>query len=534
MKPQFHLADLFEIVALAIPDRVALMDGTAQLTYADLNQRSDDLAAGLYQQGVKRGQKVGLYLLNGSAYLESFLAVIKVGAVPFNVNYRYGLEELQYLFSNADAEVIIHGDEFSSMVQTLKQSLPTIALTVVVNDGQGRGNAESGSIAYEQLCIENSPSLRYDRDESDYLIQYTGGTTGMPKGVMWPHKSFLFACLGGGGAYAQKPPISTPQEIGEMAQTSYPLKVMPMAPLMHGAAMWTALSGLLGGITLVLDPLRAGFQAEDVWSRVESDQVNVLQIVGDAMGVPLLASLKAAPGRWDLSSMVRFGSGGAVFSKHVKKGLQNLLPNTDITDGLGSSETGISGMGEAPKNGGFMRVASSPTQQVVEDGCFVGVGETGLLATSGYTPIGYYNDPVKSAEVFQTIDDTLWVVTGDQARLDDDGFITVLGRGSTCINSGGEKIYPEEVEETLKEYPAIYDAVVVGMPDEKWGQAVTALVSIVHNTTEPSLDEIRSFCRNRLASYKIPRSLVVIDAVRRSPAGKQDYTWAKKVLTERS
>lgn len=527
---QFHLADLLEIVAKAIPERVALRDDKGQVTYAQMNDRADRLAAGLYALGLRRGDKVGLYLMNGPEYLESFFAIIKIGAVPFNVNYRYGLEELKYLFGNADTKAIIHGAEFSDMVRDLKTSLSRVEISVAVDDGQGADI--SGSLDYETLMDTNPNDVTYDRHEDDFILQYTGGTTGLPKGVMWPHKAFFFACLGGGGMYVQKPPISTPGEQGEIAGQSFPIRIIPLAPLMHGAAIWAALSAILGGVTIVLDPMRGGFDAEAIWDRVEREHVNVVQIVGDAMAVPLIKALQDHPGRWDLSRVINFGSGGAVFSQHLKETIKEILPQIMVTDGMGTSETGISGMAAPTIKDGFMRLPIDEYQTVISAGRIAKVGETGYLSRTGHTPIGYYNDPEKTAEIFITIDQTLWVQTGDQARVDDDGMMTVLGRGSTCINSGGEKIYPEEVEEVLRAHPSVHDAAVVGIANERWGQQVSAVVSVTEGQDEPTLEDIQEFCRPKLAGYKLPRALRIVTDIKRSPAGKQDYKWAKSIFAE--
>lgn len=532
---QFHLADLFEIVAARIPDRVALADEKGALTYAQLDARSARLAAGLYGQGIRRGDHVGLYLMNGPEYLESFIALIKIGAVPFNVNYRYGFEELKYLFGNADATAVIHGAEFSPLVERLKTELPKLSISIGVADAEGLVDA---GFDYEALMHSVVDDAIFERDENDYLLQYTGGTTGMPKGVMWPHKAFFYACLGGGGMYLRKPPIDLPKEQGDTAESMYPMRIMPLAPLMHGAAMWAAWTSLLGGVTIVLDPLRGGFNAERIWDRVEREGVTSVQIVGDAMAVPLLDALNENPARWDLSRFMHLGNGGAVFSQHIKDGFKGPVPNIMITDGMGTSETGISGMAaplikQEGQEGGFMRLPVDNNQAVILDGRIVEVGEVGYLSRTGHTPIGYYGDPDKTAEIFQEIDGTLWVLTGDQARLDDDNMMTVLGRGSTCINSGGEKIYPEEVEEVLRAHPAIHDAAVIGVADPKWGEAVSALVSLSKDMDAPSLGDVKDFCRDKLAGYKHPKALKVVSEIQRSPAGKQDYKWAKAVFNDK-
>lgn len=527
MAHQFHLADLFEIVAAAVPERVALQSDAGALTYAALDERSDRLAVGLSERGIGRGDTVGLYLMNGPEYLEAFLAAAKIGAVPFNVNYRYGVEELAYLFANAGAKAVVHNAEFAPAMRILGERLPNIACAITVG---GAADAENpASVAYDSL-LASTARKGFDRSEDDILLQYTGGTTGMPKGVMWPHKAFFFSCLGGGGHFHPAGPIAMPEDIAGRAREGRQLTMFPIAPLMHGAAIWAAGSALLGGLTIVLDPMRH-FDAEAIWDRVERFGVNIVQIVGDAMAVPLRDVLRDNPGRWSLNHVVSFGSGGAVFSPHVKESIKSFLPNAAIMDGMGTSEGGLSGQGQ-PSADGVMRLPAHADQWVVVDGRLADIGETGVIGRSGLTPIGYYNDPAKSAEVFLTIDNKLWTVSGDMGRLDDDGMITMFGRGSTCINTGGEKVFPEEVETALRAHPAVRDAVVVGVADPKWGEAVSAIVSLNADATAPTVTEMRAFLGDRLAGYKCPKHLWAVDEVRRSPAGKQDYGWAKSVAAQ--
>ena len=524
MANQFHLADLFETVAVTVPDRLAIISGSTRLTYAELDARSSRLAAGLAAHGVARGDKIGLYLGNGPAYLEGFIAACKLGAVPFNVNYRYRADELRYLFSNADSACIIHGAEFSPVIRAVRNDLPLLKITVAAADGSGADIA--GSIDYASL-LDHAPAGPWPRSETDIILSYTGGTTGMPKGVMWPHRAFLFACAGGAGYFNPTGPVVIPEDIADRAATGYPLKLFPLAPLMHMAAAWAVWSALLNGLTIILDEARS-FDPVRVLDIAEREGANLIQFVGDAMATPLRDALRAHPGRWNLAAVMNLGSGGAVFSQHLKDDLKALVPSASITDGMGSSETGISGMAEKSADG-LMRLAASDNQQVVTDGRIGAVGETGFIARSGNTPVGYYNDPEKTAETFQMVAGRLWAVSGDAGRLDDDGFITMFGRGSTCINTGGEKVFPEEVEEALRAHPAIFDAVVAGQPDSRWGERVIAIVSRRPGQPEPQLAAMQQFLGDRLAGYKLPRALVFVDEVRRSPAGKQDYRWAKDV-----
>jgi 3-oxocholest-4-en-26-oate---CoA ligase len=524
MASQFHLADLFETVARTVPDRLAVIGTTARCTFAELNARCDRLAAGLAEHGIGRGDKIGLYLYNGPAFLEAFIAACKLGAVPYNVNYRYRADELRYLFANADSAAIIHGAEFSPIIREIHGDVPTLKLTVAVEDGSDTDI--TGSLPYAKL-LAHEPGGPWERSEADYLLSYTGGTTGMPKGVMWPHRAFVFACAGGAGYFNPHGPLVEPGDIESRARDGYPLKMFPLAPLMHMAAMWTAWSSLLNGVTIVLDESRV-FDPQTVFDTAEREGANMIQFVGDAMATPLRDCLRANPGRWNLSSVVNLGSGGAVFSQHLKDDLKSVVPSASITDGLGSSETGMSGMAEKSDEG-VMRLPANAQQQIVVDGQIGTVGETGLIARTGNTPIGYYNDPVKTAETFVTIDGTLWAVSGDAGRLDPDGMITVFGRGSTCINTGGEKVFPEEVEEALRAHPAILDAVVAGKPDARWGERVIGVVSRRASEAEPGFDAIKTFLGERLAGYKVPKGLIWVDEVKRSPAGKQDYRWATEV-----
>ena len=524
MASQFHLADLFETVAATCPDRVAIRAASATLTYAELNDQSERLAAGLYAHGVRRGDNVGLYLTNSPAYLIGFIAAIKLGAVPFNVNYRYSTEELRYLFANAQSVAILHGAEFSPIIAALRDDIPTLRVTIAVDDGSG--TECSGSLDFAQL-LKTPYGGPYPRDENDIILSYTGGTTGMPKGVMWPHKAFLFACAGGAGYFNPAGPVIEPADIADRAANGYPLILLPLAPLMHGAAIWATWSALLNGLTILIDESRR-FDAEQVFDLVERERANLIQFVGDAMAIPLRDALRANPGRWQLESVVNFGSGGAVFSQQVKDDLKALVPGASITDGMGSSETGISGMAEQSAEG-MMCLTATEVQRVVIGDRFAEIGETGLIARSGNTPVGYYGDAVKTAETFRMIEGRLWAISGDAGRLDADARITMFGRGSTCINTGGEKVFPEEVEEALRAHPAILDAVVAGRSDPHWGEAVVGIVSLRSGTEQPDDQQIRDFLAPRLARYKIPKALVWVDTVERSPAGKQDYRWAKQV-----
>lgn len=524
MASHFHLADLFETVAATVPDRKVIITDSRSLTYGELDARANALASAMAAGGIARGDTVGLYMPNRVEYLEAFIAACKIGATPFNVNYRYRADELRYLFGNARAAAVIHAAGYSDLVRELRPDLPDLKLTIAVEDGSGADIA--GSQSYDDL-LSTPFSGPWARDEGEVLLIYTGGTTGMPKGVMWPHRAFFFACAGAAGFFNPHGPAKVPQDIASRAADAYPLSLFPVAPLMHGAAIWSVWSAMLNGLAIVLDEGTA-FDPCSVWDTAVRHKASMVQIVGDAMAIPLRDALRDNPGRWDLSGVVNFGSGGAVFSRQVKDDIKSFLPaHATITDGMGSTETGISGQAETSSEG-MMRLPGGDGQKVVIDGRFAAPGETGFIARSGNTPVGYFGDPEKTAEVFQTIEGRLWAISGDAARLDEDGMITVFGRGSTCINSGGEKIFPEEVEEALRGHPAIRDAVVAGQADPRWGERVVGIVSGREGMAQPSFEEVREFLRDRLAGYKLPKALVWVDEVKRSAAGKQDYRWASE------
>ena len=528
-KRTFNLADLFEIVAAGVPQRLAFKCGAQQLSYRQLDERATRLASALHQRGVRRGDNVGIQLYNSAAYLETFFACCKIGAAPVNVNYRYVAEELAYLFNTLELKALVYGAAFDDEVAKTVPRVPTLKLLLRVGDGEG--SAAAGAADYEAVLAGGEPTLADPgRSDDDIYMLCTGGTTGMPKGVMWPHKSILMAALGGGGIYFGRPPIKTPEELAEFVPHGPELSYFATAPMMHGAAMWATLISLLAGHTVVVND-QPSFDAEHVWDIVVRDGVNILSVVGDAMVLPLIRALEANPTRWSLRHLSTFGNGGAVFSKHLQERLKGLLPHISINNSMGSSEAGLVGGKERPAGSeGMLQIEPRPDLAVIDDELRIvtAPGSEGTLARTGYTPVGYYGDPKKSAETFVKLDGRLWVLTGDRARIDADGQYVVLGRGSQCINSGGEKIYPEEVEEAARRYAAVGDVLVVGVPDERWGQKVAAVVQVA---TGAAFDraEFERICRAHLSGYKVPKLVCLVDQVQRSPAGKADYTWAKKV-----
>ena len=527
----FNLADLFEIVAGAVPERTAFRCGDASLSYRELDQSATRLASALRARGVGRGDNVGIQLYNSVEYLETFFACCKIGAAPVNVNYRYVADELAYLFGMLELKALVYGEAFEAEVAKTVPRVPTLKTLLRVGDAPARPARVEGYV--EALATGADELDDPQRSDDDIFMLCTGGTTGMPKGVMWPHKSIFMAALGGGGMYFRRPPIQRPEELLELVPHGPPLTYFATAPLMHGAAMWASLISLFAGHTVVVND-ETRFDAEHVWDIVVRHGVNIISIVGDAMAQPLIRALEQHPGRWDLSRLITFGNGGAVFSKQLQERLKAQLPKIMISNSLGTSESGtLGGADRADHAGGFMVFEPRPDLAVIDDAhrIVTAAGSEGTLSRTGYTPIGYYGDAKKTAETFVRIDGRLWVLTGDRTRIDEQGHYVVVGRGSMCINSGGEKVYPEEVEEAVRHYEGVEDVLVVGVPDERWGQKV---VAVVRPTAGLGFDraELDRVCRAKLAGYKVPRAVVVVDEIRRSPAGKADYTWAKKIAAQ--
>ena len=530
----FNIADMLELVVDKVPERTALVCGDQRLTFAQLDQRANRVAHFLLSRGIGKGDHVGLYLYNCNEYLEAMLACFKIRAVPININYRYVGEELRYVFDNANLVACFHQREFTPHIEKVRSSVPGLKVFVAVEDGSGADLASIDSVAYPAAIEGQSDARDFgERADDDMFILYTGGTTGMPKGVMWPHKSIFFAALGGGGHFSPLGPCEKPGDIVDRVG-DFQMVGMALAPLMHGACWWYACIQLLAGNTVVLNHHRS-VDGVQVWDIVQAEKVNSVSIVGDAMAIPLLDALEANPERWDLSAVFNIGSGGAVFSASKQDAFKQHFPNVFITNAFGSSESGNLGMdsGNRKAEKGLGNVLKGEHMGVITDiegGAHrhVAAGETGIFSRSGYIPTGYYNDPEKTAKTFVEVDGEIWLLTGDEARLEEDNSITVFGRGSNCINSGGEKIFPEEVEEVLKAHPKIVDALVVGAPDERWGSRVVAVVS-VRGDCAPSLEDVQDFARQHVSGYKVPRELHIVDEVPRAPSGKPNYTAAREI-----
>jgi acyl-CoA synthetase (AMP-forming)/AMP-acid ligase II len=527
----FNLADLVEHTVDEVPDRTAIVCGDRTSTYAELEARANRLAHHLAANGVGERQHVGIYSLNSVEFVETMLACYKLRAVPINVNYRYVEDELVYLFDNADVVAVVFQSTFCPRISAVRDRLPLLRHLVVVDDGSGTP-CNVDAVAYEDALAAASPERDFGpRDDGDLYVLYTGGTTGFPKGVMWRHED-VFRTLGGGIDFVTGERVEDEYALARAGAETPPAPSLVLAPLMHGAAQWGTLGGLFRGATLVLLPK---FDPDDVWAAVERYRITTIAITGDAMARPLIDALRAHT--YDTSSLVAVSSTAAVFSPVVKDELFELLPNLFVSEAVGSSESGFNGMrllakGGAVNDTGLVTVSPGPGTIVIDDDNRpVAPGEVGRMARGGNVPLGYYKDPERSAATFVEIDGSRYSVPGDYARLELDGTMTLLGRGSQCINSGGEKIYPEEVEATLKAHPSVFDVLVLGLADDRWGQKVAAVVQ-PRPDTNPSLDDLADYCRTRIAGYKVPRALLLVDEIPRQPSGKPDYPRARALAEE--
>ena len=523
---EYNLADMWEAVADAIPAREALICGERRLSYAETEERANRLANYLASRGIGRDDKVALLLYNGTEYLEGMLGALKLRAVPINVNYRYMEEELRYILDDCDAKAIVFHREFAAKLAAISSELPGLATYISVDDASGEDLSPIGAVGYDDALAGASPARDFGpRSADDQYILYTGGTTGNPKGVIWRAEDIFFGGLGGGNL--GEAPITKPEEITDQLDAGR--RTLPACPLMHGTAHWFALGTLYTGGTVVLSTDRRLDPAR-LWELIAHEQVTFLVIVGDAFARPLVEALDTLDPSLDLSSLTVVLSGGAILSPSVKQLWVQKLPGTILIDGFGSSESGGQGSSVTAAGGPIEtapRFRVDPETTVLDDNLEQApAGVVGKLARRGHVPVGYYKDPVKTAATFPVVDGVRWSVPGDHARIEDDGTITVLGRGSVSINTGGEKVYPEEVESAVKSHPAVFDAVVVGLPDERWGERVVAVAQLRPGAALTA-EELTKHVRSHLADYKAPRDLVLVDAVVRSPSGKPDYRWAR-------
>ncbi|WP_068185249.1 acyl-CoA synthetase [Mycobacterium sp. UM_CSW] len=532
MAVALNIADLAEHAIDAVPDRVALICGDEKLTYAQLEEKANRFAHYLIDQGVKKDDKVGLYCRNRIEIVIAMLGIVKAGAIIVNVNYRYVEGELRYLFDNSDMVALVHERQYSDRVANVLPDTPNVKTILVVEDGSDISDNDYqryGGVEFYAAIAQGSPERDFaPRSADDIYLLYTGGTTGFPKGVMWRHED-VYRVLLGGTDFATGEFVKDEYDLAKAAAANPPMINYPVPPMIHGATQSATWRSLFSGQTTVLAP---EFNADEVWRTIHDHKVNMLFFTGDAMARPLLDALDRQ-NDYDLSSLFMLGSTAALFSPSIKERLLELLPNRVITDSIGSSETGFGGTSivakDAPHSGGPRVTIDHRTVVLDEDGNEVkpGSGVRGFIAKKGNIPVGYYKDEKKTAETFRTINGVRYAIPGDWALVEEDGTVTMLGRGSVSINSGGEKIYPEEVEAALKGHPDVFDALVVGVPDPRYGQHVAAVVQ-PRVGARPSLAELDSFVRSEIAGYKVPRSLWLVDEVKRSPAGKPDYRWAKE------
>jgi 3-oxocholest-4-en-26-oate---CoA ligase len=519
-----NFADLFEHAVDAFGDRIALVSGGRQVTYAELEERSNRLAHYLSGLGVRAGDHVGLYAHNSIEAAGTIIAACKIRATTININYRYTENELQYMFRDADLVALVCDRRYAPLAAGAAGSAPGLRGTVVIEDGSG---AEMGDATrYGAALADGAPERDFvPRSADDVYIIYTGGTTGYPKGVMWRHED-LWRTLAGGIDFLTGVPLADEWEQSRKGIQAGGLVRLTAAPLIHGAAQVAMLAALFSGDTVVLAPR---FEAHEVWRAIERHKVNLVFIIGDAMGRPLIEAYHE--GGYDASSMFALSSSGALFSPAVKDAIAAALPNIVITDAIGSTETGFAGIAAvtagAEQRGG-PTVAPGPEVIVLDErGRPAPPGQIGRLARGGHVPLGYYKDPARTAAMLAEVDGKRYAVPGDMARLEPDGSVTLLGRGATCVNTGGEKVFPEEVEGALKSCPDVFDALVIGIPDDLLGQRVAALVQLREGRTA-DLPAIEAHVRGQIAGYKVPRSIWVVGAISRGAAGKADYHWAHR------
>ncbi len=534
----WNFASVWEVIADAQPDALALAQGERRRTWSEWDERSSRLAAAFADLGVGRDGKVASYLYNSIEYLEGAFATWKCQAAPVNVNYRYLEHELQYLLENSDADVLLFHGVLGDQVAKVWREVPTLKAIVQVDDGHP---LVEGALRYEDLIAAHEPAARIEKSGDDLYILYTGGTTGMPKGVMWRNEdlfgTLIPSVLGLFGIAAPAEPADFAQVVADVAAAGRTPRHLPASPLMHGTGFMSSLQALCAGGAIVTLESRS-FDPHELWRAVEHLQVTQMAIVGDAFGKPMVRALEEAEidnAPYELTSLGLIISSGVMWSAEVKEALMSRVGCLCL-DSLGSSEgVGFAQQISAPGVKATTAKFSIGEQCKVltEDGREVqpGSDERGLLALGGHIPLGYYKDPEKSAATFRTFDGVRYSIPGDWARVAPDGTIELLGRGSVSINSGGEKIFPEEVEEAVKKHPAVLDALVVGVPDEKFGEAITAVVSFRPGETA-SRDEINVVVRDQLSTFKAPRHLVVVDEVTRGPNGKADYAWAKRIAAE--
>jgi acyl-CoA synthetase (AMP-forming)/AMP-acid ligase II len=526
-----NIADLFEHAVDAVPNRLALVVGDQRLTYAELDVQANRIAHHLASHGVGHGSHVGIYAKNSVEHVVALLAVTKLRAVAININYRYVENELDYVFDNADLVALVHERTYSPLVARCAPKHDQLRHVVVIEDGTDEDSSSYGGVAWADALADGKPERDFEpRSNDDVWIVYTGGTTGYPKGVMWRHED-IWRTLGGGIDFMTGERLEEYDQ-SKKAVESEPMVSFPLSPIMHGGAQWGMLMHFFAGHVVILVPK---FDAEEIWRTIDTEKVQVVFMTGDAMARPLIERYEE--GGYDGSSLVAVASSAAIFSTEVKLRWMRAFPNTFFTDSLGSTETGFAGTGLVDKDNADAGaiVSIGPETVILDDSNRVldpatDIGAVGRLARAKSVPLGYYKDPEKSAKTFIEIDGVRYAIPGDFARIEEGNKITLLGRGSNCINTGGEKVYPEEVETALKSHPDVFDVLVVGIPDERFGQAVTAVVQ-PRDGAQPTLDALNAHLRTLLSGYKLPRSLTLVPEIPRHATGKANYPKAKEIAT---
>ncbi len=539
-----NLGRIHEAIADAIPERECIVFRDRRLSWREVQDRTRRLANLLRSHGLgchrerdelsgwESGQDhVAIYALNGNEYLEAMVGSFKARCAPFNVNYRYVEEELLYLFDNSDARVVIYHARFAPMLEKIRDQLSGVKLWIQIADDSGNALLP-GALDYEQALSDASPAPPPDDLSADDLyILYTGGTTGMPKGVLWRQEDIFYGAL-----TANWKPESLDEIQERVRNPKRVVRALPSPPFMHGAAHWVAFNMWHIGGTVIVNEKVDHLDPHDIWSTVEREKAGILLIVGDAFGRPLLDQLDARD--YDLSSLFQLSSGGAILTAALKQEFLERLPHIRIMDALGSSESGSQAnhastrAGEATSGSFELAPGSLVLNESMDARLEPGSPETGWLAREARVPLGYYKDAEKSARTFPTVDGVRYSVPGDRARIAADGTLELLGRDSVTINSGGEKIFAEEVEQALKHHPGVYDAVVVGTPSERWGSQVTAIVQMREGVRADE-EAMKDVARQHIAAYKLPKAFVYVDRITRAPSGKADYRWAKETATDR-
>lgn len=541
---EFTVPGVTAAVAATIPDRELIIQGDRRYTYAEIMQRAQRLAGYLHSRGLgchtersgldghEVGQDlVGLYAYNGNEFVESLLGAFAARVAPFNVNFRYVKSELHYLLADSGATALIYHAAFAPRVAEVLPDLPQLRVLIQIADDSGHALLD-GAVDYEAVIDGQAPPPAVQHSPDDLYVLYTGGTTGMPKGVLWRQHDIFMTSFGGRNLMTGEPSNSL-DEILARLDGSIPTKLMILPPLIHGAAQWSVMTAITTGQTVVFPSVVNHLDADDVVRTIEREKVMAVTVVGDAMARPLLAGIEK--GIADVSSLAVVANGGALLTPYIKQRLIEVLPNAIVVDGVGSSETGgqmyhmstSAAVSTGVFNAGPDTVVAAENLESLLPPGHDGMG---WLAQRGFVPLGYKGDAAKTAATFPTIDGTRYAVPGDRARHLDDGCIELLGRDSVTINSGGEKIFVEEVETAIASHPAVVDVVVTGRPSERWGQEVVAVVALTDGT-RVAASELIDHAAETLARYKLPKAIVFRAAIERSPAGKADYRWAREQAT---